>query len=130
MNNYIKVTIFILIILLITSCNNMISHDCSERNWAINDVIISDTVSSEFKTPIELAYGYSSSGRVTSINYEFKNDSLILRAYYCITTRIGYVSTTEYHYDTLSSEIRFPNKGIYYLCIKGNDEYQKTVVVE
>lgn len=130
MNNYIKVTIIIFIILLLTSCNDMISHDCSERNWAIDDVIISDTVSSEFKIPIKLAYGYSSSGKVTSINYEFRNDSLILSAYYCITTRIGYVSTTEYHYDTLSSEIHFPNQGIYYLYIKGNDEYQKTVVVE
>lgn len=130
MNNYIKVTIFIFIILLLTSCNDMISHDCSERNWAIDDVIISDTVSSEFKIPIKLAYGYSSSGKVTSINYEFRNNSLILSAYYCITTRIGYVSTTEYHYDTLSSEIHFPNQGIYYLYIKGNDEYQKTVVVE
>ncbi len=119
-----------LTLLILSSCNDMVSHDCAERNWLIEDIIIPDTVQSGKKIQIKIAYGYSSSGSVTSINYQFEGDSLILSAFYCVTTREGYVSNTEYHYDTLLTNFTFPTEGIFDIYIKDNDDFLKTVVVE
>lgn len=127
----IKQTIWIAFtLLLLSSCNDMISHDCSENNGVVEDIILPDTVLAGKEIPIEIAYGYSSSGSVTSINYQFEGDSLILSAFYCITTREGYVSNTEYHYDTLLTKLTFPTEGKFNIYIKDNNDFLKTVVVK
>lgn len=125
----IKILTIFAIVFLSSSCKPPITIECETRRGGV-DIILPDTVEQGELFEVQAVYITAPPSGTNNITYEIKDSSVYFYSTICTENDPESMYPTVVWYDTISTEIQFPNKGIYYLYIKGNDEYQKTVVVE
>ncbi len=94
------------------------------------DIILPETVTQNELFEVKAVYITAPPSGTNNVRYELKDSSVYFFSTIFTENDPESMYPTVVWYDTITTEFRFPNKGIYSIFIEDNDEYQNTVVVE